>query len=298
MTRQSGSAPGSRQVRDPGANLGLVFGGVWVLFLIFPVRTAVTGDLPIWQRVVSVALTVAFTALYLVTLSRGTRSSDMRGRADRWTILGFGLLVVTWVAQIPLLGLSVLSFSPFVLSLTMFVLGIIESWIVAAVVNGAITAAVVQWRQDDWWSVLIIAFVVTVVSGMSRIIVMRSIEYEGLREEMTLGTERERVARDVHDVLGHTLTVISVKTELAERLLDSDPERARAEIREIHDLSRKAISEVRQTVGACGSGNWVPNWTLPASPWPTPGSPRTCPRTPAWSTSGTGWCARGSCARP
>ena len=48
-------------------------------------------------------------------------------------------------------------------------------------------------------------------------------------------TERERVARDVHDVLGHSLTVVTVKAELAERLVDTDPERAKAELAQIRD---------------------------------------------------------------
>nr|WP_285895837.1 sensor histidine kinase [Trueperella bernardiae] len=67
------------------------------------------------------------------------------------------------------------------------------------------------------------------------------------RREATLD-ERERIARDVHDVLGHTLTVISLKSELANKLLDRDVERARAEIADIHQLSRQAIAEVRSTV--------------------------------------------------
>ena len=61
--------------------------------------------------------------------------------------------------------------------------------------------------------------------------------------------ERERVARDVHDVLGHSLTVVSVKAQLAERLVDADPERAKAELVEIQALTRQALAEVRATVG-------------------------------------------------
>lgn len=60
--------------------------------------------------------------------------------------------------------------------------------------------------------------------------------------------ERERIARDVHDGLGHTLTVISLKSDLAAKLVDRDPERAKAEIAEINSLSRQAIAEVRATV--------------------------------------------------
>jgi two-component system sensor histidine kinase DesK len=53
----------------------------------------------------------------------------------------------------------------------------------------------------------------------------------------------------VHDVLGHSLTVVTVKAELAERLVDLDPERAKGELIEIQALSRQALAEIRETVG-------------------------------------------------
>lgn len=60
--------------------------------------------------------------------------------------------------------------------------------------------------------------------------------------------ERARMARDLHDILGHSLTVIAVKAELADRLVDVSPERARAEIADIQRLSRDALADVRRTV--------------------------------------------------
>src|SRR5699024_764142 len=57
-----------------------------------------------------------------------------------------------------------------------------------------------------------------------------------------------RVARDVHDVLGHSLTVITVKAELAERLIDADPEQAKSELAQIQPLSRESLAEARATV--------------------------------------------------
>jgi len=62
--------------------------------------------------------------------------------------------------------------------------------------------------------------------------------------------ERERIARDMHDILGHSLTVISVKAELAGRLLDVDGDRARTEILEVHALARSALADVRGMVSA------------------------------------------------
>ncbi len=67
-------------------------------------------------------------------------------------------------------------------------------------------------------------------------------------EELAVENERTRFARDLHDILGHSLTVITVKAELANKLLDVDPERARAEIADLERLSRDALADVRRAV--------------------------------------------------
>jgi len=60
--------------------------------------------------------------------------------------------------------------------------------------------------------------------------------------------ERDRMARDLHDLLGHTLSVIALKADIAERLLDQDAERVRPELKAIHSISRDALAEVREVV--------------------------------------------------
>jgi two-component system sensor histidine kinase DesK len=67
-------------------------------------------------------------------------------------------------------------------------------------------------------------------------------------EELAKMAERERIARDLHDLLGHTLSVIVLKSELAAKLADRDPARAAAEIREVEHVSREALAEVRAAV--------------------------------------------------
>jgi len=67
-------------------------------------------------------------------------------------------------------------------------------------------------------------------------------------EQLAKVAERERIARDLHDVLGHTLSVITLKSELAGKLIDRDPQRAGKEIREVEDISRQALSEVRDAI--------------------------------------------------
>jgi two-component system sensor histidine kinase DesK len=67
-------------------------------------------------------------------------------------------------------------------------------------------------------------------------------------EHLAKVAERERIARDLHDLLGHTLSLITLKASLASRLADRDPARAAAEIRDVERISRDALTEVRAAV--------------------------------------------------
>ncbi len=62
--------------------------------------------------------------------------------------------------------------------------------------------------------------------------------------------ERARLARDLHDVLGHSLTVVAVKSELAGRLVERDPKRAIEEIGDIEVLARTALADLRAAVSS------------------------------------------------
>jgi two-component system sensor histidine kinase DesK len=67
-------------------------------------------------------------------------------------------------------------------------------------------------------------------------------------ERLAKVAERERIARDLHDLLGHTLSLIALKAELAGKLLERDPRRAAAEVKELERISRQALREVRSAV--------------------------------------------------
>ena len=67
-------------------------------------------------------------------------------------------------------------------------------------------------------------------------------------EHLAKVAERERIARDLHDLLGHTLSLIVLKTELASRLSATQPERAAEEIRDVERISRDALAQVRAAV--------------------------------------------------
>jgi two-component system, NarL family, sensor histidine kinase DesK len=89
--------------------------------------------------------------------------------------------------------------------------------------------------------------------AVSKSVEHRRLHHELLRareevEQLAKVAERERIARDLHDVLGHTLTVIAIKSELASRLADRDPVRAASEIRDVERIARESLQELRATV--------------------------------------------------
>src|SRR5215208_4307173 len=76
-------------------------------------------------------------------------------------------------------------------------------------------------------------------------------EVHAARDElarMAVVEERLRMARDLHDLLGHTLAMITLKSELAQRLVSQDPARAALEMREVEQAARQTLREVRVVV--------------------------------------------------
>ncbi|SDX71201.1 two-component system, NarL family, sensor histidine kinase DesK [Amycolatopsis xylanica] len=89
--------------------------------------------------------------------------------------------------------------------------------------------------------------------GMFTLVVTNQKLSEARNEVANAAVERERArfARDLHDVLGHSLTTITVKLSLMRRLLeDGDPEAALREVADLEELSRQALADIRSTVAS------------------------------------------------
>ena len=76
----------------------------------------------------------------------------------------------------------------------------------------------------------------------------KSREHKAIEKELGILTERERIARDVHDVLGHSLTIVNLKAELASKLVETNTPAAQEQMRQVAQLSRQALAEVHSTV--------------------------------------------------
>jgi two-component system, NarL family, sensor histidine kinase DesK len=112
----------------------------------------------------------------------------------------------------------------------------------------------IGWGNISGWTWFYAALFPIIIGGGNTFFAERNRMNSRLRkaneeiEHLAKVAERERIARDLHDVLGHTLSVITLKSELAGKLIDRDPQRAGKEIREVEEISRQALSEVRDAI--------------------------------------------------
>lgn len=132
------------------------------------------------------------------------------------------------------------------------------SHVLAVCVVVALWAYFQQQTLYIWGPGLILTFfigVITVFEGIRERHRDSLLKHQEEIEYLAKVAERERIARDLHDLLGHSLSLITLKAELACKLFERDPTRAQKEIREIEQAARTALSEVREAVlGYRGSG--------------------------------------------
>ena len=108
--------------------------------------------------------------------------------------------------------------------------------------------------EADMWSGMFTVFL-GVITGMSCMAAAAGLERGRhmrrawvLEQQRAALAERERIAHDLHDLLGHTLTVVALKSEVAHKLIDRDPARARTETAEVAEAARAALADIRAAV--------------------------------------------------
>jgi two-component system sensor histidine kinase DesK len=121
--------------------------------------------------------------------------------------------------------------------------------VLAGVVGGVVVAGTgdVENAAIQGLSVSVIGLTVYALAALQR----TNVKLQAAQRELSglaVAEERDRIARDLHDVLGHSLSLIAIKSELAGRLLETDPERARAEIGDVEGVARHSLAAVRETV--------------------------------------------------
>jgi two-component system sensor histidine kinase DesK len=217
---------------------------IWLVYLVFFLWGPISDHAGARQWYLTAVGLVAFLVLYFVFFST----------CKPWNRLSLGGIVLLGVLYAPYNGgaaaffIYASSFAPFIvetelaagLLIAVFV-GIagLESWLLH-ITNGFLFPA---------------TFLSTFIGAANIYFAQRNRSMEKLRaaheeiEHLAKVAERERIARDLHDVLGHTLSLITLKSELAGKLIDRDPSQAKSEIRDVEQTARQALAEVRQAIG-------------------------------------------------
>ncbi|WP_314651181.1 histidine kinase [uncultured Microbacterium sp.] len=231
----------------PWQRWGWLMAVVWMVFLVYPVLALLQSNAEVgWVALGWVAL-VCFAVVYVVGFVAGMRAEW--GAPSRLVRTLFWAQIACAVATIPAIDTRALSFLPYLMSYASY--GLRGVWHWATTLGGIAVAAgviVVTGRFAEHFQILAIVLLIAVVNTVNSWLIGRSVDADRVRVQLATSEERTSIARDVHDLLGHTLTAVKLKAELAERLVDADPARAKAELAEIVHLTGEAIAGVRSTV--------------------------------------------------
>ncbi|MGP3985251.1 sensor histidine kinase [Streptomyces sp. 3N207] len=236
--------------RQKRARIAMI--AVWMVFLAGPVGDLWTGDHS--GPALAGALTgfAAFLVAYVTLVYRHTRS-PLPGR-----------VVYPLVASLYALALT-LSLAASERWLVLFVYVAVATGAVlpvrhAVVAVAACVLALAAVGTDfgaraGWggWTSVVIPCVLggfALMSARKTVITMWELrEARAVVAELAANEERLRLARDLHDLLGHSLSLITLKSELAGRMLPARPEEAATQVADIERVSRQALVDVREAVG-------------------------------------------------
>ncbi|MFF0554855.1 sensor histidine kinase [Streptomyces sp. NPDC004266] len=199
---------------------------------------------------------LAFNTLYIAIVFRAFD----RGRREApltWILLAalgaltFALAVGygrEWLLLFPLLGLAVGAVVRRGRRLPLIALPLV-----------AATGAVTLWK-DDWGSIGVVygTFISVMVTATLLALDETVRQLRATREELArtaVEKERLRFSRDLHDLLGHTLSVIVVKSEVVRRLAPHDLDAALAQVADIESVGRQALTEIREAVTGYREGS-------------------------------------------
>ncbi len=227
-----------------------VFPGIFLVYLL-QVGGAVANDSRGAGAIAGYVIIAAFCLCYLLVLPLTWEEPSLRFRAL------YGALVALWVAELPFAHADAFVMCVFIVVITVARLGRRSALVVVVLTLMALLlpVAVASWHDNlstalENGTVITIPTVALAMFGFFEMVRGNRALAEARSELARLAAENERsrIARDLHDLLGHSLTTITVKAGLARRIAATDPARALAEIGEVEVLARRALTDVRAAV--------------------------------------------------
>lgn len=233
------------RARRPGGLRRWELGGVIAqVFLITAYVAVVTMDIPLATKVWSLTLLAAFTLVYIFAPGRClVRSWPVKAAV-------IAVLVVLPAGLLPVLGSGATTMWIYPAVASGFLL---RSWVgmtLGVLLAAGMLAVDLAYGDPLSWELALttVAMTAFMTGFVGNLRLNRELQLT--REALAVAAvaaERERIGRDLHDILGHSLTAITVKAGLARRLVGRDDAAAAAEIGEVERLAREALADVRAT---------------------------------------------------
>lgn len=227
----------------PARRVRIAWSVPWLVFLVFPVLDLVTVDRPVLVRCLIGAALVVFAVAHLAVLDRFSAVGALRPPFIVVTVLAVALPLLLGVDYA---GLLIYVSAGAAASLP-------ARWVWPVTVVATVICLAVVILDRAWLLTFLPAMCLLTAFALlgTRALIVANAELAAARAELAqhaVAEERMRFARDLHDLLGHSLSLIALKSELAGRLVAVDPERAGREIGDVESAARQALSEVREAV--------------------------------------------------
>lgn len=233
---------------------------LWLFYLgFFFVRWpgSMPWDLTKW--ILSIAATIVFLILYFRSYNCDQR--HLGGILSSIAALGYVFVFYTGTGHPFVIYAAALTAHYCNLRKSVMVmLGILGGFCIEAAVLYFMPDAVFAHSIWFWLPTLLMGAIIGLASAWFGDDAAKRRAIDESQEEirrLAATAERERIGRDLHDLLGHTLTLITVKAELAAKLAERDLQSAAREIRVLESISRDALRQVREAVGGYRSGGLV-----------------------------------------
>lgn len=227
----------------------LMWIGIWLAFMSAPVKDLADGNHTPWATALGVLGLLVFVGAYLVLVFRHTSKAldPFRVRAALAFLGALAVLLsltfgTPWLVLFVYVSVSVGATLP--MRTARWLIPAVTAVLVAIGLTGdhpreIITALV--------FPALLGGFAMSGVRQMIRTTIQLR-EARATVAQLAANEERLRLARDLHDLLGHSLSLITLKSELAGRMLPGHPEQAAAQVADIEQVSRQALVDVRSAV--------------------------------------------------
>ncbi|HEX5467013.1 MAG TPA: histidine kinase [Candidatus Limnocylindrales bacterium] len=252
IARAPDPSPGRPALDVQPSRWRLLFVVIAAVFVVYPIF-ALAGTRP---KALDVVLAVGAMALFSLTLAGGWFRWDGPLAHQSWLTaliaVAIAAIAVVLIVRLPDAGWLGLFYFAATAASRVWPQRRAQAIIVAIGVTAGLTllltGSAITEAAFQGFSVAVVGWLVFLLATVRYTNAALVAAQEEIAR-LAVTAERDRIARDLHDVLGHSLSLIAIKSELAGRLLPDDPLRAQVEVQDIERAARESLGAVRETVG-------------------------------------------------